>query len=243
MNSNFKQDVKVLSSMTDANAEVGLSFALSYLQDNMCEYFFSMGCDGISMIPRANCFWVMTKTKIKFNNKIKWLDRVTLETDLIKKSPARLVLANNIIGADGCPAIEGIQEICAMDSESRKIRLIKTTLLPEDIEVNEGLNSDMEFGKMEEELGEDYLQKNITIDSRNIDYFGHTNNVEYVKIMLSTFDAEILKKLSPKTFEIHYIHESRYGENLSVYRKEFGKEYLFEIKCGERVVCKSRLTF
>lgn len=243
MNSNFKQNVKVLSSMTDANAEVGLSFALSYLQDNMCEYFYNMGCDGISMIPRANCFWVMTKTKIKFNNKIKWLDRVTLETDLIKKSPARLVLANNVLGADGSTLIEGIQEICAMDSESRKIRLIKTTLLPEDVEVNNGLNEGMEFGKMEEELSEENLVKVITVDSRNIDYFGHTNNVEYVKIMLSTFDAEALKNLSPKAFEIHYIHESKYGEKLNVYREKMDNEYLFEVKCGERVVCKSRLTF
>lgn len=234
----YEQNVKVLSSMTNSNAEVGITHALSYLQDNMSEYFGSLNCDGITMIPKANCFWVMTKSKIKFNSKVKWLDNVTLKTYLSRKSAARLNIVNDILGDTGEVAIEGIQELCAMDSDTRKIRLIKSTLLPEDLESID-TDIDLEFSKLDFELSESKLKKEVTVSSENIDYFGHTNNVEYSRFILSTFSGEELKRITPNTFEIHYISESREGEKLFIYVDQIENKYLFEIKSGEKICVKA----
>lgn len=241
MKTRYSQRVKVLSSMTDANANVGLTHTLSYLQDNMCEYFKSLGCDGITMIPIAKCFWVMTKTKIKFNSTIKWMDNIELETDLCKETNIRLNILNNILDTDGKILVEGIQEICAIDSETRKVRTVDSTILPKDIDIDDSTIPSLKFVRFDEELGGEYLRKNITIDSRNIDFFGHTNNVEYARFMLSTFGGEDVKNMSPLEFEIHYIAESKEGENLSIYRKDLDNSYYFEIKNGEKVISKAML--
>lgn len=241
MKTRYVQNVKVLSSMTDAKAEMGLAHTLSYLQDNMCEFFKALGCDGITMIPIAKCFWVMTKTKVKFNSTVKWMDNIVLETGLSKKTSARLNIYNNILDTSGNMIVEGMQEICAVDSETRKLRLVSTTALPEDIEVDEDKIPTTNFTKFEEELDESYLRKNYIVDSRSIDFFGHTNNVEYARIMFSTFTGIEVNSLVPREFEIHYIAESREGDNLLVYRKDDGDSHYFEIKCGERVISKALL--
>jgi hypothetical protein len=67
----YEQPMKVLSSWTDINMELGLAQALSVVQDNMCEYFRELKCDGPTMVPVCNCFLVVTKTKIKFNKFLK----------------------------------------------------------------------------------------------------------------------------------------------------------------------------
>ncbi len=240
MKKEFKQDIKVLSSMTDSSAKVGIAHALSYLQDNMCEYFRDLGCDGITMIPAVGCFWVVTKTKIKFNKSINWLDHITLQTFLNSKSIARLNIVNNILDDNGDILIEGLQEMCAMDSSTRKIRLISTTLFPREIEPHD-ISTELKFVKFDDELNGENLSMTTRVSSGNVDYFGHTNNVEYVRLILSTIDASTLKNLTPKTFEIHYILESREGDELSVFKKEIDDGYLFEIKSCERVCVKAML--
>ena len=183
----------------------------------------------------------MTKTKIRFNSTIKWMDNIVLETDLCKETGIRLNIFNNILDTSGKILVEGIQEICAVDSETRKVRTVESTVLPKGIEIDETTIPNLKFVKFDEELGEEYFRKNILIDSRNIDFFGHTNNVEYARFMLSTFTGEDVRNISPKEFEIHYIAESREGETLSIYRKDLDDSYYFEIKSGERVVSKAML--
>lgn len=240
MKNKFKQDIKVLSSMTDSNAKVGPIYALSYLQDNMSEYFKHLGCDGISMLASSKCFWVMSKTKVQFDSLPGWLDMITLETSVQKITPIRLNLSNNILNGDGEIAIRGLQEICAMDSDTRRLKTIKSTLLPSNITPTNESNS-LEFSRMDFELGVEKLAKEIVIDSTRIDYFGHTNNVEYAKIFMSTLSGNELKILNPKVFEIHYISESKEGENLQVYKEKIENKYLFEIKNNDKVVCKAVL--
>lgn len=240
MKNKFKQDIKVLSSMTDSNAKVGPIYALSYLQDNMSEYFRVLGCDGISMLASSKCFWVMSKTKVQFDSLPGWLDMITLETSVQKITPIRLNLSNNILNGDGEIAIRGLQEICAMDSDTRRLKTIKSTLLPSNITPTNESNS-LEFSRMDFELGVEKLAKEIVIDSTRIDYFGHTNNVEYAKIFMSTLSGNELKILNPKVFEIHYISESKEGENLQVYKEKIENKYLFEIKNNDKVVCKAVL--
>ena len=71
----YIQELKVLASSTDYSARVGLVGAISYLQDNMCDYFKYLGADGITMIPICQAFFVITKTKIKFHDLPKWAEK------------------------------------------------------------------------------------------------------------------------------------------------------------------------
>lgn len=236
MDSKFVQNIKILSSQTDSNAQVGILNALSLLQDNMCESFKALNCDGIAMIPTHHCFWAMTKTKIRFDKPLKWLDYSTLDTEICTLSSIRMNMRNNILLPDGSIAIAGKQEMCAMDFDTRKLRLISTTALPKDLDVGMD-NTGLAFSKYTDEVSDiDYVY-DTRVSCENVDYFGHTNNVMYARFMIQALSLDFLKSTSVKEFEIHYLSESKEGDILKIYKKESDGRIYFEIRKGTRPIC------
>ena len=93
----YQQELKVLSTQLDMNAEMGLIGSLQVVQDNMCEFFEDLGCDGITMIPVCNSFFVVTKTKIVFNKNLHWLDKFKVDSQISSKTRIKLNLCTDIV--------------------------------------------------------------------------------------------------------------------------------------------------
>lgn len=237
----YNQNMKVLASQLDMNAEMGLIGSLQVVQDNMCEYFKNLGCDGITMIPICNSFFVVTKTKIIFNKKMKWLDKFNLNSEICSMTRIKLNLGTDIISESGEVCYSCLQEMCPIDATTRAIRMINSTLMPDDIEPSK--TTDIVFTKMLFSLEEKDLSFVKVVDVSNIDFYKHTNNVEYVKFMFSTLDLDFVKDYKLVDFEIHYIAESRCGDQLKVYKKIEDNRVLFEIKNEEKVCVKAVLNY
>lgn len=237
----YEQPMKVLSSWTDINMELGLAQALSVVQDNMCEYFRELKCDGPTMVPVCNCFLVVTKTKIKFNNYLKWLDSFKVVSEISSKTRIKINLNTEILDESGGVAVSCLQEMCAMDSNLRKLRMLDTTLVPSDLEVTKV--SDIVFSKFDIEVEEKDLVKTCNVNVCNLDFYKHTNNVEYVRLMLSTLDLDFVSNNKINDFEIHYITESRYGNELKIYRKEINDGLYFEIRKEDNPIIKAFLNY
>lgn len=243
MKTEFVQDIKVLSTQTDHTTSVGLLQAVSLMQDNMCEYFKNINCDGPTILPDYNCFFVLSKTKIRFIDSPRWLQKITLKSDVSRLTKLRVNVCHNICDMQGNLMIEGLQELCPMDIDTRKPRLINTTPFPLDADINNDYECSLEFEKFDEELGSENLIEKIKVNTNNIDFYGHTNNIEYVKFLISAIPSCEFYKMKFKTFEIHYIHETRERDVLDVYCKKSSDNYYFEIKNDKVVVCKARMTF
>lgn len=242
MKTKFEQKLKILSSQLDHHTELGLIQSLSLLQDNMCEYYRNLKSDGPTMIPSHHAFFVVTKTKLRMIKTCKWLDEVKLVTDVAKLSNVRMNIVNNIYNASDEPCVVGVQEMCAMDSDNRKLRLINTTNFPADAEVVDN-EFGLEFSKFDDQFEEDSLVEIIKIKSTNIDVYRHTNNIEYAKFILSTFSSNELDLFRIKEFEIHYINETREDDELKIYKKLLDNSYVFAIKKDDKIVCKAKLDF
>ena len=173
--------IKMPASLIDVNAKLGAVNAITCMQDNMCEYFKILGCDGITMIPICNAFFVITKTILKFVGDVDWLDEIDLHSYISKRSNIRINVSNHIY-KNGNPVVLGLQEMCAVDDSDRRLRMVDSTLFPRDIEVVEF--DELKFSKMMVEFDEDDFVKDITIDVRHLDFYKHTNNVEYAKFIL-----------------------------------------------------------
>jgi len=237
----YEQDLKVLSSWTDTNIEMGLVQSLSVVQDNMCEFFRKLGCDGLTMVPVCNCFFVVTKTKIQFNNFLKWLDKFRLVSQISNKTRIKLNLCTDLIDESGNVFASCVQEMCAMDATERSLRMLNTTLVPEDLEVSK--DSDIGFVRLNFDMTEDDLVFVKKVDVTNLDFYKHTNNVEYVRMMFSTLDLDFVTNNKVKDFEIHYVTESRFGNELKLYRRISDSSVTFEIRKGENVVVKALLNY
>lgn len=242
MDTLYKQKVKVLASQTDFNAKVGLIESLEYFQDNMSEYFKALNCDGINLVPKRHAFWAVTKTKIRFNSDIAWLDEFEIFSDVSKMSMIRLDLSHKIVKA-GNNSIDCLQEMCLMDSDTRKLRNIDSVPeFPKDARVIEPY-SDLSFEKFNFDYAEMELKKSVVVDSNNVDFFGHTNNVEYAKMMYGTCSCKFLHSIKCKTFEIHHIKETHEFDKLDIYMKQLSNEICFAIKCEESTVAEAKIVF
>lgn len=237
----YKQKLLVQASHIDCSVKLGVVGATIYMQDNMCNYFKQLGCDGITMIPVCQSFFVITKTKIKFHSDLNWLDEVGVETSVFDKSKIRVNLNNCMYFSDGKIAVEGIQELCPIDSKSRKLRSVESTLFPCDVEVSNKVG-DLEYSKFNFDKNDFELKKSIAINLSNVDYYMHTNNVEYVRFCLSVLDEKVFENKCVDTFEIHYIKESRIGQVLDIFVRQNDDKIDYLFMTNEDIVVKTCLT-
>jgi len=240
MDTAYKQSLKVLSSQTAYGAKMGMIDSLNMLQDNMCEYFKAIDCDGISMVPTHNCFFVVTKTRLRVYDKPCWLDNLDLLTHVNKLSGIRLNLYTSIKDKDTL-RIEAIQELCAMDYDTRKLRLINTTKYPENVEVGT-FDTDLSFEKISQDFAnEEYLIKSVKVESTNVDFYLHTNNVEYVRMIINTIPVNEMLECNYNDIQINYLLESREGDVLNIYRKKVDNGYLFLIEKDNIIITQAKI--
>lgn len=79
----------------------------------------------------------------------------------------------------------------------------------------------------------------------DIDINGHVNSIRYIEHILDLFPIELYKTKHIRRFEMAYVAESYYGDELSFFKEEVtGNEYHVEVKKnGGEVVCRSKVIF
>ena len=233
-------EYKLPSTMTDTYGRLGIVGALAIVQDNMCQFFRMIRCDGFIMEPQIHCFWVVTKTNIKILDNAEWLDDIQVKTYLSKKTNIRVNLTTEIRHKDDRLIAECTQEICAMGSIDRKIRLVKDTFFPLDCEVVE---RDFLFTKLAFADIEFDTKNCVTINSSNIDFCMHTNNLEYVKLMLDCYPIDFWRDRDIVEFDINYLSESRYADELIIQSKVINNSSCFVITKGSDIITKAQILF
>ena len=167
------------------------------------------------------------------------MDEIILKTSVSDTSKIRVNLNNNIYDKDGV-CIEGIQELCPIDSNTRKLRTVDSTLFPADIELVEKL-SDIDYTKFNFDINEFILAKTVEINLSNVDFYMHTNNVEYVRFCLSVLEPKLFESKEIDTFEIHYIRESVVGDNIDIYVSQNGNVIDYILVNNDEVITKAEL--
>lgn len=238
----YQQDINVQASLADMNMEMGVLQSISKVQDNMCEYFRLLKCDGPTLIPQCSCFFVLTKTKIHFDKFARWSDTVVATSELSGLSRVAVDLRTDFLDkTSGQVFASARQELCAMDCDTRRLRMINTTPFPLDIELSG--DNDKPYTRINVEFDESDFINEVTIGSMNIDLYQHTNNVEYVRLIMSTLDKEFILNNRITDFEIHYVAESRYADILRIYRKEVDGVMYFGVKHNDKVITKAMLNY
>ena len=69
----------------------------------------------------------------------------------------------------------------------------------------------------------------------------HTNNVSYVRFIMNMINSEILNNNIITDFEINYINESKEGQLLDIYRKDYEDKIDFLIKFEETELVRARI--
>lgn len=79
----------------------------------------------------------------------------------------------------------------------------------------------------------------------DIDINGHVNSIRYIEHILDLFPIEMYKEKRIRRFEMAYVAESYYSDELSFYLDDIGDgTYAVEVKKNAAgVVCRSKVIF
>jgi acyl-ACP thioesterase len=79
----------------------------------------------------------------------------------------------------------------------------------------------------------------------DIDINGHVNSIRYIEHILDLFPIELYKTKRIRRFEMAYVAESYFGDELSFFCDEVNaNEFHVEVKKnGNEVVCRSKVIF
>lgn len=91
----------------------------------------------------------------------------------------------------------------------------------------------------------DQSSAKLTARYSDIDINGHVNSIRYIEHILDLFPIELYKERRIRRFEMAYVAESYYGDELSFFQEEAEKnEYHVEVKKnGSEVVCRAKIKF
>lgn len=85
----------------------------------------------------------------------------------------------------------------------------------------------------------------LTAKYSDIDINGHVNSIRYIEHILDLFPIEMYREKRIRRFEMAYIAESYYGDELTFYKDDMGDDvYDVEVrKNGAEAVCRSKVIF
>lgn len=92
--------------------------------------------------------------------------------------------------------------------------------------------------------------RNIGVSVKSIDYVeidinGHVNSIRYIEHILDLFPIDLYKTKRIRRFEMAYVAESYFGDELTFFCDEANEnEFHVEVKKnGSEVVCRSKVIF
>lgn len=94
-------------------------------------------------------------------------------------------------------------------------------------------------------LNEQDVNSSLFARYSDIDINGHVNSIRYIEHILDLFPLEIYQTKRIRRFEMAYVAESYYGDELSFIKERLGdNEFHLEVKKNRRdVVCRSKIVF
>lgn len=237
----YKKKHRINYTEVDQNIFLGVEGAITLVQNMMTQYFKGFNSDNIVLKENYKAIWVVTKTKMHFNEFPKWNQLIDVECSTTKTKPIRIEQETVFKDKEEVLFVAK-QEICVIDLETRKIRKVSTVNYPEDMKIKDSVLKNPYLRLKDEFTEEDYSYKQ-KIRFSDIDFSRHTNNVMYVKYILNTLPVKFFDENRVTDFEIHYISESKEGQQLKIYKKEEGNIIKFLIKEGEREVVRACLKY
>lgn len=228
----------------DPSGRLSLLGALTLVEDVVIDTLDRMDVNGFNLRKKYGAVLVFSKNHIKFYQPIRWREKVSIACFVSTKSVARLNVDVCVKNEQGVIAMYARTEVCAVDVESARLRRLDTVGIGEKIRVYRAL-AEIEWQQIDKA---DTLIDTLTVRTSNIDYAGHTNNIEYIRMLLNTFTLEEWSGgIVPRELQIAYVSQSFLNDELSIYAMNRNdesialNERLYTIKKGEQDVLRCAL--
>lgn len=229
-------------SSMDRNMKLSLVGCANIIQDMVTELFEHIKLDNVRLKKESNVVWVLVKLKIHFNKYPVWGEKVQATSFITNKSKVRIQDNIKIENGNGEILFIAKQESCPIDVDTRKIRKLETVKFPENLEIKKAVWEE-KFERFNVDFQPNDIVGQREVYSNDTDYSNHTNNVSYVRFIVNMLNSEFLDNNIITDFEINYIHESKEGQILDIYRKDDENKIDFLIKYKENELVRARIKY
>lgn len=219
---------------SDHEAKIGLKAYLYYFQDIAAGHYHSMGKGNDTNHEKYGVAWVYTKYRLKLYDKTDFDHTIHIASWISKLDAVRSWQEMRITRGDEV-LCEGRLESCLIDLKDLSIARIPRIELPDGLAVPEMTAVESFARRMKFPDGARYRYTH-TVRYCEIDNNRHMNNLHYLDMFMNAFDMEFYDRHDVTDFEIHYVTQAYFGEELRVFCEQDGDEYrLFALKADDAV--------
>ena len=228
MRNYLQSDLRIYSSMCDAEGKLGIRDIFDLFMDLASEHAAQLDVGYYEMLERR-CYWVAVRTRVKIYDRPALGSAVTALTWPGKPGLAksdrfyRLSEGNEVLA-------EGRTEWAAQDMDTGAVRRTASFGYPMDMEYIDEKVCEESFTRFRDlTLTPDILTSLYTVGSMDIDVGKHMNNVAYIRALLGTFSTGELADMDISEMEVSYRRACYEGERLSIHRQKTEDGWLFQV--------------
>ncbi|MCQ2382582.1 MAG: thioesterase [Clostridia bacterium] len=227
----------------DPSGRLSLVGALTLIEDAVTDTMAKLKIDGFTVRRKYGALIVFSKNHLRFLQTIGWQDKVVVSCFVSAKSAARMNI-DVCVKKAGKIAMHARTEVCAVDAQTGRIRRMESVGVGKQVKIMKA-PYDLPWNSME---GEGELIDNVTVRTGNIDYAGHTNNVEYIRLLLNTLTLDEWRGMTVQDLQVAYLNQSFLNDNLSIYcadqpTDDAKHERIYTIKKAEQDILRCSLQY
>ena len=226
----YRRDSIVTPSLCDASFALGIAQQFALIQDIAAEHAERLGVGGAAMTERG-AFWLAVHTRLEFFAKTNMMDPLSVSTWPQRTAPEDLRMHRLYrIESGGRVLAEGRTEWMVLNTRTGRLLRARDAGFPTGMDFHDETVCDTPFTRVADDFCEEDLCFTRAVQSSDIDYGNHMNNVAYVRTMLDSFSSATLAALPVRSFEIRYGDPCHEGDRISVYRRQTDAGFVFAIK-------------
>lgn len=231
---------KVSSCLLNSKSRLSVVGTFQVIQDALTELMGTLKIDGITARREYNAFWVFAKTKVKFFKSFEWNDEMFISAYVSSKTLVKLMLNVEIKDKSGNMAICAKTELCPLDADTFGVRKLDSVGVRDDM-ISNAQTADIEFNRIDEDNLQDL--GSVQIKSTNIDFCHHTNNEEYVRLIMNTYSVREMEENPPREMQVVYVSQSFENDILNIKKASKEKKDVFVLEKDEKAVVKCEIIF
>ncbi len=235
---NKKQNVNSGIIGTDCNLSVIGSFQI--IQDAITEMMGLNKIDGVTVKQNYNAFWVFTKTRAKFFKKIAWNSEISITSYISNISAIRMYADVEIRDEKGELALHSKTEMCLLDIASQRLKKLSDIGVDTTF-IDNKATDEILFTKFDEVNFN--TEEQVQVRSTNIDFSHHTNNTEYIRLMMNTYSVAVIETKPIKEMEILYLSQSFENDVLDIKKANLKDKDIFVIEKASKPIIKCEILY
>lgn len=202
----------------DPNGLVGVRGYLNYFQDVATHYMHNLGKGNDTLPEEYGICWMYTKYKMHIWKEADFTAPLEFQTWAVQDRSPIWVWQDFIASRQNEVYAEGRVESCLYHMDTRRIGRLTEIDYPKEAAMEQKL-SIAPFCKLSTEITDMEYCYTHTVRYTDLDKSKHMNNLLYINLFLNAFDINYFEQNRITDFEIHYLDQCFYLEEIAVYRR------------------------